>query len=302
MTIGFIGAGKVGVTLGKYFKEKGLEVKGFYSKSPQSAKWAAQFTNSANYESLQDIINNCDMLMFTVPDGQIAEVWEEAKFQIINQSVEKKTASHKMICHCSGLHSSKIFSEIEGTNCAGYSIHPLCAINDKETSWQYMNDVLFTIEGHDAYMKEIQQMFQLLENQTQVLDASKKAVYHAAASLASNHLVGVFSMAVDTFLQCGFSEEEATKQLYHLAAGNLEQIREKGCVDALTGPIERGDVDTVQRHIRVLSELSDKIQQAYVANANVLVDLSERKHPKRNYGEMKQMLTKSETFKSQVKI
>ena len=101
MQIGFIGAGKVGVSLGKYFKEKGLQVGGFYSRSPESAAWAATFTNTIHYKSLEEIISSCDMIFFTVPDDAIASVWEEAK----------PFVSGKIIAHCSGLHSSKIFSE-----------------------------------------------------------------------------------------------------------------------------------------------------------------------------------------------
>lgn len=102
MQIGFIGAGKVGVSLGKYLKEKGRKVGGYYSLSPKSAKWAAEFTETSYYESLQEIISSCDMILFTVPDGAIARVWEEAEPYV----------SGKVIGHCSGLHSSKIFSTI----------------------------------------------------------------------------------------------------------------------------------------------------------------------------------------------
>ena len=79
MQISFIGAGKVGVSLGKYFISKGRKVGGYYSLSPESAAWAANFTNTKQYQSIKEIISSSDMIFFTVPDDKIGEVWEAAK-------------------------------------------------------------------------------------------------------------------------------------------------------------------------------------------------------------------------------
>ena len=131
MQISFIGAGKVGVSLGKYFISKGRKVGGYYSLSPKSAAWAANFTNTKQYQSIEEIISSSDMIFFTVPDDKIGEVWEAAK----------PYAHGKIIAHCSGIHSSNIFSDIDRTGSMAYSIHPLCAVSDRETSWQALGDV-----------------------------------------------------------------------------------------------------------------------------------------------------------------
>ncbi len=280
MTIGFIGAGKVGTTLGKYFKEKGQRLSGFYSLTSESAKWAANFTDSKAYENMQDIIQESDMLMFTVPDGRIHQVWEEAKPLI----------SHKILCHCSGLHSSDIFSDRDSTKSTGYSIHPLCAISDREHSWREMGQVLFTLEGDKSNIQKLQGMLRDLGNPVQCISASDKAKYHAAASLASNHMTAVFAMAQQLFIQCGFSEQHSQKELYRLARGNLENIQKQGCVNALTGPIERNDIDTVKKHLEVLPK---DIQRAYKENAKRLVRIAGQRHPKRDYSEMNQLLYNS---------
>ena len=78
MQISFIGAGKVGVSLGKYFISKGRKVGGYYSLSPESAAWAANFTHTKKYQSIKEIISSSDMIFFTVPDDSIREVWESA--------------------------------------------------------------------------------------------------------------------------------------------------------------------------------------------------------------------------------
>ncbi len=212
--IGFIGAGKVGVSLGKYLKEKGRQVGGYYSLSPESAKWAAEFTHTQYYENLQEIIDNCDMLLFTVPDGKIASVWEEAKPYV----------SGKLVGHCSGLHSSKIFSDVGSTNSYAYSIHPLMAVNSREKSWSELSGALFTVEGDEKYIHFVEQIFRSMGNRTRIISAENKTKYHAAAALSSNYMTALFHMAQTLFEECGFKEREAVEELYRLAEGNLAHI------------------------------------------------------------------------------
>lgn len=182
------------------------------------------------------------MIFFTVPDDKIGEVWEAAK----------PYAHGKIIAHCSGIHSSNIFSDIDRTGSMAYSIHPLCAVSDRETSWQALGGVLFTIEGDERNISNIQNMFAQMGNRTCFISAENKIKYHAAASLASNHMTAVFFMAQKLFLECGFSMQQANEELYRLAKGNLENIHAQGCINSLTGPVERGDKNTVQKHMDAL--------------------------------------------------
>lgn len=276
--IGFIGAGKVGVSLGKYFKEKGRRVGGYYSRSPKSAEWAAEFTGTAHYESLEEITSSCGMILFTVPDGAIAEAWEQAK----------PFVSGKIVGHCSGLYSSKIFSDIGERKSYAYSIHPLFAVSSKEDSWKELSDVLFTLEGDAAYIHGIEEMLQSMGNRTKIISSENKIKYHAAASLSSNFVTALFSMSQELLVECGFGEQEAAEELYPLMRGNLEHILKQGCVSSLTGPIERGDVGTVEKHLEVLDE---EMRDAYRKNAVFLVRLAEKKHPGRDDSAMKELLS-----------
>lgn len=271
--IGFIGAGKVGVSLGKYFKKKGLQVGGYYSRTRESAKWAAAFTQSTYYENLQEMISSCEIILFTVPDGTIASVWETVKPYI----------SGKIIGHCSGLHSSKIFSDAGKADCFAYSIHPLMAVNSRENSWREFSDTLFTIEGDEKYLYYIEEILTGLGNQTRIISTENKIKYHAAAAILSNHLTALFDMSETLFRECGFVGRE---ELYHLAEGGLTNILQEGCVNALTGPVERNDVETVQKH---LSVLTGEAKRSYQANTAYLIQLAKKKHPDRDYSEMRKL-------------
>lgn len=272
--IGFIGAGKVGASLGKYFKEKGRKVGGYYSLSLESAQWAAAFTNTTCYKNIEEIVRSCHMIFLTVPDGAIASVWEEIK----------PFTDGKIICHCSGLHSSKIFSDIDKRNSYGYSIHPLMAVSNKEESYKEFSKALFTIEGDATYLSHIEEIFQNMGNSTRIISAENKIKYHAAAAILSNYMTGLFDISQRLFEECGFAPEEAGKELYSLAKGNLDHILEDGCVQALTGPIERNDITTVQKHMGVLEGTAKAV---YSANARHLISIAEKKHPDRDYTALK---------------
>lgn len=276
MQIGFIGAGRVGVSLGKYFREKGQKIGGFYSRTPTSARWAAEFTGTKCYESLQEIISSCDMILFTVPDGVIAEVWEQAK----------PFVSGKIVCHCSGLHTSYIFSDAGRKNCHAYSIHPLFAVSSRESSWKELQAVLFTIEGDETHIHIIEKMLRTMGNRTRIVSAENKIKYHAAAALASNYMTGLFFMAQSLFVQCGFEEQEAKRELYQLARGNLEHILEQGCVASLTGPVERNDIGTVKMHI---DALDPEMREVYRKNAGYLIQVAKAKHPECDFSEMEKL-------------
>ena len=99
MDIGFIGAGKVGCTLGKLFCEQGLKVTGYYDNNADAADEAARFTGSACYEDMKQLADESDVLFLTVPDGLIGPVFSQLR--------GAADLAGRLICHCSGSISSR---------------------------------------------------------------------------------------------------------------------------------------------------------------------------------------------------
>jgi len=91
--IGFIGAGKIGVSLGKYFKENDLDVIGVYSRNEASAKVGAALMGVDHFDELETLTSKSDLLFLTVSDQAIKDVWE---------TISKLDIKGKIICHCSG--------------------------------------------------------------------------------------------------------------------------------------------------------------------------------------------------------
>lgn len=277
MKIGFIGAGKVGVSLGKYFKLHKKDVIGYYSKNPDSAREAAKFTDTDYFSTLYDILNSCDALFLTVPDKDIGKVWESLKdFEIQN----------KIFCHCSGALSSAVFQKGD-REVLGYSIHPMYAFNDKYTSYKELSNAYFTIEGNKKYLDFFKCFFESMGNPVKIISEDNKSKYHASCVFVSNLVIALFSRGTDLLTESGFKKEEAINALMPLFMNNANNIAERGFVKSLTGPIERNDITTVMKHLDVLN---NEAKDIYKLLSLGLTDIAEEKNQNTDYGNMKKIL------------
>lgn len=105
----------------------------------------------------------------------------------------------------------------------------------------------------------------------------QKPLYHAAACLASNYLVSLLN-AVESFYQaCGISEKDARKAYLPLVMGSLKNIENSGSLQALTGPIARGDCGTIQKHMSAIRQTLPQYDSLYKTMGLLTVDLAKRK-------------------------
>lgn len=280
MKIGFIGAGKVGFSLGRYFLEKSISINGYYSRNLISAEEAANFTKSLCFKDLGELVSICDIIFITTPDDVIQEVWN---------NIKQLPIENKVICHCSGSLTSVIFEGIAEHKAYGYSLHPLYAISSKMESYKSLEKAYFTLEGDKDRIEIVENLLNRLENPYQIISKKDKALYHIAAVTVSNQVIALVNQGVESLQKCGFVRNDAFKALWPLVKGNLESIYNKGIEQALTGPIERNDIGTIKKHLNTLEE-QDKL--IYTLLSLKLVSIAERKNPNQDYGLLKQILNK----------
>ena len=275
---GFIGAGKVGFSLGKYLKENNIDLNGYYSKSKHSAKEAAIFTGTKKYDNLEMLIEDSDAIFITTPDSEIQGVWNK---------INRLSIKDKLICHCSGSISSEVFSNINNHGAYGYSIHPMFAISDKYNSYKDLSQAFITIEGHEKHIKYFKMLFTKLGNGVAVISKDNKTLYHAASVTVSNLVLGLINNGVKYLEVCGFTKEVAIKALYPLTEYNLINIKEKGVVNSLTGPIERGDLSTVTNHLNVIPEEDKELYRLLSKN---ILKIAKVKNLDRDYKNLEEYL------------
>ena len=279
MNIGIIGAGKVGVSVGRYLKDNNIQISGFYDIDSENAAFAAQFTQTDCFSDLEELVKVSDTLFITTPDNVIGSVWDCIKN---NMSVQ-----NKIVCHFSGALSSDVFTDSQSTGASVCSIHPMLAFSDKLTSYRIPANTFFAVEGDETAVSAVKSLFESLGNTVCRIDKSKKSLYHTAASVLSNELVALIDMGYSLLEQCGFSREEAVGATQNLVSGNVKSVLENGCVNALTGPVERNDLQTVKKHVE---SLNGEDRQIYILLAKRLVKLAKAKNGDRDYAEMSEFL------------
>lgn len=278
MNIGIIGAGRVGFSIGRFLAEHNIRIVGYYDTSFENAAAAADFTKTDSFCDLAKLVALSDTLFITVPDGAIETVWD---------CIKGMSVSKKIICHFSGSLSSDVFSGAAELSASVCSVHPMLAFNDRYSSYKAIENAFFTVEGDNSAVSAVECLLQPLGCTVCHIDKQSKALYHTAASILSNHMVALLDLGYSLLQKCGFSREEAVSATSTLVMGNVRNVLECGCVKALTGPIERGDYATVEKHLNCLDG-NDKL--IYQALAQRILSLSEVKNKDSDYSEIKMLL------------
>ncbi|MBO6108589.1 MAG: DUF2520 domain-containing protein [Eubacterium sp.] len=277
---GFIGAGKVACSVGKYLTENGIPVSGYYDLDSDNADEAATFTDSRAYMDGSQLISDSDIIFISTPDDKILPVWEHIKTMDIRD---------KYIGMFSGSLSSKLFSGVGSAGAHGFSLHPMYAFSDRFTDYRDFHTAKLTLEGDEHACRVITDIFAGLGHDIYVIDSEKKYRYHAAASIASNLMIGLYDLSLDMLTDCGLKPDQAVDILAPLVKKNTLAMLNTSPAEALTGPIERGDVETVEHHLSVMSGREAAI---YIPLAQRLIDIAEKKNPDRNYDPMRSVVNK----------
>ncbi len=278
LSIGFIGAGRVGKTLGRYFYEKKLKLCGYFSKTYENACEAAAFTDSKAFKTIEEVAEESQIIFITVPDSCIYDVYLQLR---------KYDLKDKILCHCSGALSAGVFDDIESIGAYGYSVHPAFAINDKRNSHKKLDQAFFTVEGSEKKMHIMKALFERLGNSYQIIRAENKYKYHASLVMSSNLVIGLYHISFRLLKECGFSDSAATEVINPLFLNNAQNLCIHGCEDALTGPVDRNDLSTVKEHLSVLNGNTEIL---YKLLSEELTAIAKQKYPDRNYDDLENLL------------
>lgn len=281
LSIGFIGAGRVGFTLGRFFYEKNLKISGYYSKTFEHACDAADFTCSKSFQSIKELANESQVIFITVPDSCIYDVYLKLKDCDLKD---------KILCHCSGALSAGIFKDADKIGAYRYSVHPVFAISDKKNSYKDISKAFFTVEGNKEKMPVIEDILKKLGNSYQIICAENKPKYHASLAMSSNLVIGLYHIALRTLKECGFSDSAAVQALNPLFLHNAESVCQNGCLNALTGPVDRNDFKTVAEHLSAIDNMSTK--KLYKLLSGEVLEIAKIKYPEKDYNDLENLLNK----------
>lgn len=239
-----VGCGRLGTAFAGYLANAGYRPAGFASRSLSSAKRAAAAAGSNVPVSVSpwEVTEKAGIVMITTPDGAI----RETAVKIADyQGVEKDT----IVLHCSGAHASTELEPLKKCGAKIGSLHPLQSFSSEDIGKNPFAGIMAAVEGEPEAVKTAWRIAENLGAAPFEIQTDKKILYHASAVVASNYMVTLMNLALQLIIASGVPASRAFTVLKPLVRGTLSNIEKSGIPQALTGPIARGDVETVRDHI-----------------------------------------------------
>ena len=272
MDVLIIGAGRVGSSFGFLLNQSQFfTIVGVYNRHYESASKAVKKIGDGlplDKSSLKATAERADLIVITTPDDIIREVAET-----VNNYNLKNTA---IIMHMSGLHSSDILNTDNNINRL-FSLHPLQAIPDFKEGVKLLPETTYTLEGNTEGLKQGKKIIEKLGFNYYVIETEYKPLYHAAAVFASNYLVSLLDISFELLREADILNSDIKKGLFKLVYGTLENVDELGTKSALTGPIARGDFETIKKHQDALNDYKSSYLALYNLLGSYTADMVNRK-------------------------
>ena len=204
-------------------------------------------------------------VLVTVPDGIIGEVADSvARLGVPGAGC--------VVIHFSGAQPAEVLAPLAHRGYATGSLHPLQTIADPEQGAERLVGACFTFEGHADARRAAAFIIRAAGGRMLEVHAADKSSYHAACVFASNYVVVCAAVATQLLAEAAnITREEASRALQPLWSGAVANLLRPGLPRALTGPVARGDVETVKRH---LAGLNDDTRRLYGQLALEALNLS----------------------------
>jgi predicted short-subunit dehydrogenase-like oxidoreductase (DUF2520 family) len=253
-----MGAGVVGTALAARFVRAGLPVMGLHGRQVELSDAARAISGVvASTGEIPQIMSESDIVIISVRDERIPEVAE----RLVN---EKRLRPGQVLLHTSGTNpAASILAVARPHVRAVGTLHPLVSFADARVAVEGLQHIAFGIEGDEPAKAFAKRLVRALGSRAVFLEAANLPLYHAGAVLASNYVVALADMAQRLFILAGVPPEQALPALIPLLSSVVQNLAHVGLPGALTGPVERGDVSSVEQHLRTLEARAPEVLELY---------------------------------------
>ena len=279
-TIAILGLGKVGTAVGFLLQKVGYKIVAVASRSISSIDQGITYTGGIPYTNFSDAARQAECILITTSDDAIESVWE-------NISTTGSIKAGNKVIHMSGAGGLDLLEKAhnEGSHIA--SIHPLQSFADVEGAIKNIPGSTFGITSDDEIKEWSVQIVRDLGGIPFFVSDLDKPLYHAAACFASNYLTTLMHVVEDIYQSLGLNRDDSIRAFWPLVMGTIKNIETSGTVQALTGPISRGDIGTIKKHILSLRNKKPIFLEIYKALGILTTDLGlEKKTLSQNHAEL----------------
>ena len=270
-TLNIIGAGRVGRTLARLWRESGVfDIQDVLDRTPAGARAAVAFIGGGQQADGVKDMRAAALWMLTPPDSQIVPCCEALAASGLLRSGD-------IAFHCSGSLASSALANAARLGARVASVHPLKSFADPRTAAASFAGTWCAAEGDAAALEVLRPAFERIGARVSEIAPQHKTLYHAASVIACNYLVALMEVGLRCYERTGLERGSALAMMEPLVRETLDNVLRLGTAPALTGPIARGDDAVVAQHLAVLGAWDADIGDLYRRLGAVALELA-REH------------------------
>ena len=253
LRVGFIGAGRAANALAAGLDEKGYRVTSVASRTLASAEaLAGRIQGCVPHATLQEVADGCDLVFITTPDDTIETIAREVRWH-----------REMGVAHCSGAESASILEAARQQGARVGSFHPMQTFTAINQGTAAFSGVAFAVEGPSPLIDTLKEMAHALEGWPVEIRPEHRALYHLSGFLACGLMTAQIGQAAELWRVMGYTREQGLEVILPILRGTVDSLEAQGIPAALTGPISRGDLGTVQKHLDALETHSPSLIPLY---------------------------------------
>uniref|UniRef100_A0A7C4CB82 DUF2520 domain-containing protein n=1 Tax=candidate division WOR-3 bacterium TaxID=2052148 RepID=A0A7C4CB82_UNCW3 len=266
--VGVIGAGRVGSAIAWHCQRLGYRISGVSDRRPRQA-WVVYGLLKLAYRRLRprDVAAESDVLFLTVPDAHVGPEFE---------AVSRWLLPGTIVVHCSGTFGVEVFRGAHEQGLETLALHPIQTFSSHAQAITSLKGCYFALEGTRRGLRFGRRLVRQLRGGHIVVRGSRRPLYHAMCVFASNFLNALLDASEVIARRLELPRARAARMLRPLTRTVLENAAEFGAVATLTGPVQRGDAETVRRQLSALRMDVPELVPMYRVLTLRLADMARR--------------------------
>ncbi|MGM0699236.1 MAG: Rossmann-like and DUF2520 domain-containing protein [Actinomycetota bacterium] len=260
--IGIIGCGRVGASIGAAWRQAGHAIIGVSATSTASLERAEDMLPGVPVLDPDAITERAELVLIAVPDDEIAPL-------VTGLANLGRIHAGQILVHCSGRYGTDVLEAGTRLGALPIALHPSLTFTGTEVDLSRLRQATIAVTA-PAPIRPVGEAL-VVELGAEPIDIAEadRPLYHAAITHASNHSITILAEAMELLAEAGVADPSAV--LHALVDASVANTMQNG-PKALTGPISRGDVGTIEAHLAALSEFSlsrsnPAVRNSYIALA-----------------------------------
>ncbi|WP_426242726.1 Rossmann-like and DUF2520 domain-containing protein [Nocardioides sp. LHG3406-4] len=262
LKVGVVGAGRVGAVLAAALRAAGHDVVAAAGESDASRERIRALLPGVRVDKPSAVARSADLLLLTVPDDMLANV-------VSMLSASGAIHAGQYVAHTSGRHGLAVLDEAVAVGARPIALHPAMTFTGTAVDLPRLSGCVFGVTAGEAEREVTEALVDDLGGRPMWVAEDRRTLYHAALAHGANHLVTLVAQAMELLTAAG--AEHPADTLRPLLTAALDNALDHGDA-ALTGPIVRGDLNTVAAHLDELAAHAPHTLPSYVAMARDTLD------------------------------